>query len=666
MSIVAMKKLRLIAVQSQKKALLEDLLKLGCVQVSESEADLEGLMNTLGDKRDEGAMERRSQQIKILNALKVLDQYAPVKKGLLTPKPEAEKEAFLDEQALHSGVEAAEHILALDAEIRAAAASESRERALLESLEPWAGMDLPLECRGTKTCDLLLGAVPASVTVMDVNGRLAELDAVATQINADPTDLFITVLYRREQRDEVLAALRDVNFSQVTFPNTVGTAKDNIALCKSRLDSLAEKKTETAALIKAEGDKRSLLEMSADAAGTGITLGEAAEKLGNTDSIAFLEGWTPAEKEEELKQIFQRYDCAYELLEPMEEEYPEVPVKLKNNAFTNALNMVTNMYSLPAYGTVDPNPLMAPFFILFFGLMMADIGYGALLIIAGLVARKKLKPRGNALATWQLVLYGGISTLICGILTGGCFSDVIDRLCELFGSSFRMPYLFSAEKQSTAVLVGSMVLGLLHLNTGMAVSFHMKRKAGNLADGIFEEGSLWVILLGGVLFALPMLPGLIGASWTVPAILGTVGKVILIVGIVMLLFGAGRHSKGFGKVTAAFGAIYNTATGWFGDVLSYSRIMALMLAGGVVGKVFNNVALMPAVNKGHMTFGTGLVFIIIFVLGHTMNFGLNILGCYVHDLRLQCLEFFGKFYQDGGKPFRPLSFSETYHQVREQ
>ena len=112
-----MKKLRLIAVQSQKKALLEDLLKLGCVQVSESEADLEGLMNTLGDKRDEGAMERRSQQIKILNALKVLDQYAPVKKGLLTPKPEADKEEFLDEQVLRQGVEAADYILSLDGEI---------------------------------------------------------------------------------------------------------------------------------------------------------------------------------------------------------------------------------------------------------------------------------------------------------------------------------------------------------------------------------------------------------------------------------------------------------------------------------------------------------------------------------------------------------------------
>ncbi len=650
-----MKKLQLIAVQSQKKALLEDLLKLGCVQVSESEADLEGLMNTLRDRRDEGAMERRSQQIKILNALKVLDQYAPVKKGLLTPKPEADKEEFLDEQVLRQGVEAADYILSLDGEIRAVTAGESRERALLESLEPWKNMDLPLECKGTKTCDLLLGAVPSSVSVMEVNGKLAELHANATEIDSDPTDLFIMVLYLREEREEVLAALRDVNFSQVSFSNLNGTAKENISQCNERLKAMAEEKAKKVELLKAEGGKRALLEMSADAAGTGITLCEAAEKLGNTDSIAFLEGWTPAEKEAELKKVFDRYDCAYELLEPAEDEYPEVPVKLKNNAFTNSMNMVTNMYSLPAYGTVDPNPLMAPFFILFFGLMMADIGYGLLLIIAGLVARKKLKPRGNALATWQLVLYGGISTLIMGILTGGCFSDVVDRLCELSGSSFRMWSLFSAEQQSTGVLVGSMILGLLHLNTGMAVSFHMKRKAGNLADGIFEEGSLWVILLGAVLYALPLLPGMLNLSWSVPAALGKVGLVILIAGVAMLLFGAGRHSKGFGKVTAAFGAIYNTATGWFGDVLSYSRIMALMLAGGVVGKVFNNVALMPAVNKGGLTLGTGLVFVIIFLLGHTMNFGLNILGCYVHDLRLQCLEFFGKFYQDGGRPFAPLA-----------
>ena len=139
---------------------------------------------------------------------------------------------------------------------------------------------------------------------------------------------------------------------------------------------------------------------------------------------------------------------------------------------------------------------------------------------------------------------------------------------------------------------------------------------------------------------------------------------VLVIGVVMLLFGAGRNAKGFGKVTAAFGAIYNTATGWFGDVLSYSRIMALMLAGGVVGKVFNTVAIMPAQASGVNVF-TMLAFVIIFVLGHAMNFALNLLGCYVHDLRLQCLEFFGKFYSDGGKPFRPLKFGGEFVRTKE-
>ena len=133
---------------------------------------------------------------------------------------------------------------------------------------------------------------------------------------------------------------------------------------------------------------------------------------------------------------------------------------------------------------------------------------------------------------------------------------------------------------------------------------------------------------------------------------------ILIVGVVCLLFGAGREAKGFGKVTAAIGCVYNTVTGWFGDILSYSRIMALMLAGGVVAQVFNTIAAMPSANG--VTVFSIIVFLVIFLIGHALNFALNLLGCFVHDLRLQCLEFFGKFYQDGGKPFEPLKIRSKY------
>ena len=232
-----MKKLRLIAVQSQKKALLEDLLKLGCVEVTEPELGEDDILSSLRDKSDEGAMERRSQQLKILNALKVLDQYAPAKRGMLSPKPEEVKENFLDKQGLEQALDAADRILRLDGELRAVSANESRERALEESLKPWQNLDLPLECRGTRTCDLLLGAVPASVSQQEAEGALIELDADLTQIEQDKTDSYVVVLYRKEIRDEVLAALREVNFSQISLGNLTGTAKENIALCQQHLRS---------------------------------------------------------------------------------------------------------------------------------------------------------------------------------------------------------------------------------------------------------------------------------------------------------------------------------------------------------------------------------------------------------------------------------------------
>ena len=139
---------------------------------------------------------------------------------------------------------------------------------------------------------------------------------------------------------------------------------------------------------------------------------------------------------------------------------------------------------------------------------------------------------------------------------------------------------------------------------------------------------------------------------------GNIGNipVVLVIGIVMVFYGGSRSAKGFGKVTSLFGTLYNTVTGWFGDILSYSRIMALMLAGSVIATVFNTIG----------GIANNLVFFfVIFIIGHALNFGLNLLGCYVHDLRLQCLEYFGKFYEDGGKPFTPLDIKTKYYNVAE-
>ena len=304
--------------------------------------------------------------------------------------------------------------------------------------------------------------------------------------------------------------------------------------------------------------------------------------------------------------------------------------------------MVTEMYSLPAYNNVDPNPLMTPFFILFYGIMLADMGYGLLMILASVLVTKLYHPKGTMGHMFSLAGLCGVSTFIMGAVTGGFLGDFIPQLVKIINpaSTFQLPALFTPLNDTLMILIGAMCLGVVQIITGMAISFIHKLKNGAVMDAVWEEVTWWVVFAG-----LPL------------AILG-VTPVVLIVGGVMILGGAvwgAKDKSGFGKVlgtvTGVFGSLYNHITGYFGDILSYSRLMALMLAGSVIAQVFNTLGSIP---------GNIFVFLLISLVGNALNFALNLLGCYVHDLRLQCLEYFGKFYEDGGKPFQPLAMNTKF------
>ena len=662
-----MKRLSLAVVRSQKEAILKELVQRGCVQVEEidelvKDAGIEDIVSNESSK----LMSWKSQYASLMNAVNLLNRYAPQKSALLSAKPELETEVFLDETGLQGSVGFAQAIEANDDRIKRIATEESRQRSIVESLKPWQDLGMKLNCEGTKYASVIIGTIPARISLKDVETALQTVteECELFQISEDKSSHYVSVVCVRDALQAVQEVLRGYSFTASTLTGMEGTARECLREAEETLANLDLEKKSCVEAIKAEEVRRDDLKLAADKMSVKIAMAEAEEKLYGTESTVLLEGWMPAESEGELEEIFEDYDCAWETREPDESEYPQVPVKLKNNKLTNGLNMVTNMYSLPAYGTVDPNPLMAPFFIIFYGLMMADMAYGIIMIIAAIVAMKKIKPREGMLSFCQLLLWGGISTFIFGALTGGFFSDIPKQMYDLICASKGiepvwqgLPKLFSPTEDSIVVLVGALVLGVIHLNTGLVISFVQKKKAGHLADGIWEEGTLWLLLAAIIVFALKK-------ANIVPAIPDMFATIFLAVSVLLLLFGAGRNAKGFGKVTAAFGCIYNTATGWFGDILSYSRIMALMLAGGVVGQVFNTVAIMPAQSSG-INVVTVIAFILIFLLGHAMNFGLNLLGCYVHDLRLQCLEFFGKFYQDGGKAFNPLRIKSKFINAKE-
>ena len=660
MAILKMKKLKLAVLDSKRDELLKSLVKSGCVQIDEMEEQLAGTeYEELLSHSESNLNTLKEQHQTLTSAISILNSYAPQKHKMLSPKPELEKEVFLDENGLADAVAAARQIVEKDSRIKRIAGDESRERANIEALTPWKDLDMPLDCEGTQTTDVYLGMIPARVPLDKVE---RELENVSEQIQMDPisTDKsqhYVALICKKDVSAEMLETLRGFGFTLSTLTGQTGVAKANITMSKAQLSKLFKERKALREEITAMRDRQSDLKLAADKLATKMALAESDDRMLHTETSAVFTGWVPEESVGEVEKIFESCDCAWSLEDPAPEEYENVPVKLKNNKFTNALNMVTEMYSLPRYGTLDPNPLMAPFFVLFFGLMMADMGYGILMVVAAAIAMKKIKPRKGSLYFCQLLLYCGIATFVCGALTGSFFSDVLE---QLFGIT--LPRLFSPTTDSEMVLYGSMVLGVLHLNTGMAINFYKKAKAGDLMSGLCEELPLWIILIGGVLMAIPMLTG------KAPD-LKTVGLVILIIGVAALLIGAGYASfretkkvKSF--ITAPLGALYNTLTGWFGDILSYSRIMALMLAGSVIGQVFNTVAVMPMKGSGVNVF-TILAFVIIFLLGHAMNMGLNLLGCYVHDLRLQALEYFGKFYEDGGRAFTPLAIDGKYVRTKE-
>lgn len=649
MAIEKMKKLRLMAVRGQKEELLRELLLLGCVEVSEPESDaLEPEVRDCLSKEGSELLRYRGEHSRLVQAVELLGKYAPAKKPLLSAKPETDSDTILDDSTLPQMLETADEIIGRDERIRRITAEESRMRGQIESLSPWLELDYPLACPGTEKCSVVLGGIPAAIDIGSAEAALNDAveEAELVRVDSDKDQHYLALIALKEELPAALDSLREFGFAIASFSGMDGTAKECTERLNGELKRLAGEKEAAAKEIWDQRVHREELELSADRLNAKIACAEAEDRMYGMDSTIVLQGWALAKKVPELEKCLEKYDCAWELSDPEPEEYPDVPVKLTNNNITNGLNMVTNMYSLPAYDGVDPNPLMAPFFILFYGLMMADMGYGLLMIIAAVVAMKKIKPRAGTLSFCQLLLWGGISTFVMGFLTGGFFGDALAQIGKILGKPDgwgELWCLFNPMNDSMMVLIGAMVLGLIHLNTGMVISVVEKVKKGDAESAIWEEGSLWVILIGIIFMVLD-----IGSIAGVP--------LVLVLGCLMLFYGGSREAKGFGKVTSVFSTLYNTLTGWFGDILSYSRIMALMLAGSVIATVFNTIGGIA---------NNLVLFIIVFIIGHALNFALNLLGCYVHDLRLQCLEYFGKFYKDGGKAFDPLAINTKYYDITE-
>ena len=629
-----MQRLHLLAME-ERQSLMDALLQFGRLEIRQTEdlaADPDWAVLLHPEPAELVRWREASRQMEA--ALSALGSRGLKKTGLFAPRPRISQSQFLDEAALRQQQALAAEILGHTARKEQLTSQLQRIQAQRLSLEPWAELDVPLELHRSGQRSVIPGTMPLRSDLQQAKNALEEQPAELVQVSLSPQQQYLLLLVHQAAESAVLEVLRPFGFAAASFGTLTGTVQENLQRLDDEEEQTRQDRRAEDAALDALGGRQPELKLGLDRLKLQIQREDNRQRLLTDGHIFYLEGWVPEADTARLEQLLEGYSCAWDLRVPTEEEYPEVPVKMKNNCLTRPLNMVTEMYSLPRYDNVDPNPLMAPFFILFYGIMMADMGYGLLMFLAGLLISKKYAPKGTAGNLFGLMTLCGVSTFIMGALTGGFFGDFLTQVVKLTtGGDFTLPALFTPLDDTLMILIGAMALGMVQIITGMAISFVRKLKNGQVMDAVWEELTWWVVFAG---------IGLMAAGMT---------SVVLYVGLAMVVLGPVLTNKGFGKVTGIFGSLYNHITGYFGDILSYSRLMALMLAGSVIAQVFNTLGAIP---------GNIIVFFIISLAGNALNFALNLLGCYVHDLRLQCLEYFGKFYEDGGRPFRPLMADTKY------
>ncbi|NLV86775.1 MAG: V-type ATP synthase subunit I, partial [Clostridiales bacterium] len=430
-----MKRLRLAAVKREREELLKKLMLLGCVEINEPEGILadEALAELL-DKGTSSYGESKSDYESLNLALELLNSYAPEKTKILAPKPEVDIGDILNEDSLEKTLAKARELIKKEEDIRALQAEESRIKSACEALQPWLQLDLPLEVSETKSCFVTLGGIPSVTDMAQFKTELYDLayGIQLFEISKDKDMNYILVLAMKQDKNEVSNFLASRGFMESTAKNEYeGTAAENLDVLKKRLSQLEQKRQTLNKEIISAAFLREDFKLCADRLMTKVGAEENGERLLHTEETVVFEGWFPAKREQELIKTIESLGGAWEIREPLEKEYPQVPVKLTNGRFSRPLNMVTNMYSLPMYGSVDPNPRMAFFFILFYGIMMADMAYGLLMILASVIVLKKKRPAEGVRDFFELMFECGVSTIFWGALTGSFFGDTPYQIAKI-------------------------------------------------------------------------------------------------------------------------------------------------------------------------------------------------------------------------------------------
>lgn len=676
MAILKMKSIYVYALKNQRKPILEYLQRRGVVEIT----DLE-LEDSIFEK--ESTSSQQNSYLKsasaAASALEILHTYYKEKKGLLSSldgrKPISKEDYYKFVSNAGEIMRVVYDIVALNKQIIECRADVIKHNAAIETLKPWKNLDLPLNFRGTKSVSAFIGTLPEILSEEQILTQIAEAEPTLDRINvevvsAEVGQTCIFACCNKNNSKLLESALRAIGFSYPSFETSSLTAEEEISQRLAKIEDCRKNEEESISKILSYKGVNHAMAFIEDYYTMRADKYRIIQNLANTKHTFIIKGYVTAQEAPKLETyICQNFNAEVEIEDA---DGDDVPVELKNNKVASPVESVLATYSYPKRSEIDPTPIMAFFYYFFFGIMFSDAGYGLVMTLACGWALKHFKNMEQGLKkSIKMFFFCGISTMFWGAMFGSFFGDAFNVVCTSLLNipaanvpvipGINSPIWFSPTVEPMQMLMVSFLFGIIHLFVGLGISAYMSIRDGKPLDAVFDVLSWYLLVGGGILALLSMDMMKSMSGFILPPVFAKIGGIMAAAGAVIIVLFSGRTSSNpLKRLAKGLYGLYGV-TSYLSDILSYSRLLALGLATGVIAQVFNQIGSM---------FGSGVIgtvlFILVFVIGHTLNIGINALGAYVHTNRLQFVEFFGKFYEGGGRKFEPFKINTKHYNIKEE
>lgn len=649
MAVARLKKLTVYIHQTFKDSIIDALQKAGCVEIIRAlEKKEQGSLKTEYETLD--LEETISQVDWIINT--VLRYEKPKRRRIsLSKEEDLEDIKGLDYGDIFNRIKRLEEkLIQIDSDVNKLEIQRSM-------LIPWQSLDVDLgTLQPTEEVEFLLGFIDAAKSKVLTENLLNFKFCLTEEVSLVDSQRYIILAVHKKEKEKILEILNRSEFKRVEFLNLKGRPKDIITNMYSEIKKQSLEKNSLIDEFKRFSLKLPELMIFYDYLINIRNKFLVETAIYKSASICIIEAWANSRDISRIKsRLFGICNLIHiESRDPKRDEV--VPIILENKKLFRPFEFVTKVYGLPSYNEVDPTPLLAPFFFIYFGFCVGDAGYGLVISFLSLWALKRFR-LGEYTKLLQILCLGGISVTVFGFITGSFFGNIIDLFVEKDGVLFRIfqnlqkhLILIDVNKEPVKLLTLALAFGIIQVWTGNLIAAIEKVRNKKILDSILDQGSTLLFISGFTMLVLSMFNVL-------PKDSNSLSSLFMIIGGLGILLFAGRENKNIGaRLFGGFYVLYNTWSGYISDILSHSRLWALGLVSGIMAATCNIFGMMAA----QIPFIGILISLLILIGGHAFIIIINILGALIHSGRLQFVEFFSKFFVGGGRLFKPFAIENRY------